>query len=397
MNRERKRCRKVYYENKVEGLRASRPRDWWREVKQLCGSTKSTERDLKSMLHKDLVCEDAVLAEKINQAFISVMKDYSPLADSARVSAVDDDPIVVTEQSVARKLREVSTSRASGPDDIPNWVLKEYADILAVPIAVILNASFSEVSVPRVWKLADVPPLPKAPIARFGIEKALKPVVLSHIDPGQFGFIPGSSTTFALISMFHHWLRATDGSGTSVRTALLDFGKAFDLVDHNILVGKLHTLGVKPTAINWIIDLLKDRKQRVKLNGVYSDWLNVPAGVPQGTRLGPWLFLVLINDLRLPDGSFAMWKFADDTTVSEIVPPSKQSALQQAVDFISSWSQENRLQLNPSKCKELQSCFTRSPPTHSPVELDGLAFESVNSAKVLGVTIISNGTITSSI
>ena len=177
------------------------------------------------------------------------------------------------------------------------------------------------------------------------------------------------------------------GSGASVRTALLDFRKAFDLVDHNILVGKLHTLGVKPTAINWIIDFLKDRKQRVKLNGVYSDWLNVPAGVPQGTRLGPWLFLVLINDLRLPDGSFAMWKFADDTTVSEIVPPSKQSAVQQAVDFISSWSQENRLQLNPSKCKELQSCFTRSPPTHSPVELDGLAFESVNSAKVLGVTI----------
>ncbi|XP_073243562.1 uncharacterized protein [Porites lutea] len=64
-----------------------------------------------------------------------------------------------------------------------------------------------------------------------------------------------------------------------------------------------------------------------------------------------------------------------------------KNALQQAVDFISSWSQENRLQLNPSKCKELQSCFTRSPPTHSPVELDGLAFESVNSAKVLGVTI----------
>ena len=192
-------------------------------------------------------------------------------------------------------------------------------------------------------------------------------MVLSHIDQGQFGFIPGSSTLFALISMFHHWLRATDGTGASLRTALLDFRKAFDLVDHNILVGKLHILGVKPTAINWIIDFLKDRKQRVKLNGVYSDWLNVLAGVPQGTRIGPWLFLVLINDLRLPDGSFDLRKFADDTTVSEIVPPSNQSALPYAVDFISTWSQENRLQLNPSKCKELQSCFKRSPPTHSPV------------------------------
>ena len=167
--------------------------------------------------------------------------------------------------------------------------------------------------------------------------------------------------------MFHHWLRATDGTGATVRITLLDIRKA---LDYNILVGILRTL-----------------RQRVKLNGVYSEWLNVPAGVPQGTRLGPWLFLVLINDIRLPDGSFAMWKFADDTTVSEIVPPSKQSTLQQAVDFISTWSQDNRLQLNPSKCKELQSFFKSSPPTHSPFELNSFVFERVNSAKVLGVTI----------
>ena len=141
------------------------------------------------------------------------MKDYSPLTDSARVPADDDEPIVAIELSVARKLREVSTFRACGPDDIPKWVQKEYADILAAPIADILNASFSEGSAPRVWKLADVLPLPKAPVVSdfnkglrpisltstmskfaesFIIEKALKPVVLSNIDPGQFGFIPGA-------------------------------------------------------------------------------------------------------------------------------------------------------------------------------------------------------------
>ena len=374
VNRERKKCRRVYYENKVKDLHDTKPKNWWREVKQLCGSGNPSQRDLKSRLHPDLMDSDANLAEKINRAFVSVMSDYSPLSGDEHVPANDDDPISVTELSVARKLREVSTSRASGPDKIQNWVLKEYADILAAPIAIILNTSFSECRVPRAWKLADVPPLPKAPIVcdinkdlrpisltstlskiaeGFIIDKALKPALLSAIDPNQFGFIPGSSTTFALISMFHHWLGATDGTGSTVRTVLLDFRKAFDLVDHHILVTKLQNLGVKPSAINWIIDFLRDRKQRVKCNGVYSDWLNVPAGVPQGTRHGPWLFLVLINDLKLPEGSSLMWKFADDTTVSEVVLPSKQSSLQQAIDHINTWSQANRLQLNPSKCKEM--------------------------------------------
>ena len=120
---------------------------------------------------------------------------------------------------------------------------------------------------PRAWKIADVPPLPKAltiddinkdlrPISLtstlskvaegFVIDMDLKPVMLSVIDQSQFGFIPCSCTTFALISMFHQWLRATDGTGSTVRTALLDFRKAFDLVDHHILVAKLLSLGVKP-------------------------------------------------------------------------------------------------------------------------------------------------------
>ena len=214
-------------------------------------------------------------------------------------------------------------------------------------------------------------------------------MVLSAIDPAQFGFIPGSCTTFALISMFHHWLRATDGTGSTVRTALLDFRKAFDFIDHHILVAKLLSLGVKPSAVNWIIDFLRSRQQRVKLNGVFSDWLHVPAGVPQGTRLGPWLFLVMINDLRLPPG-FLMWKFADDTTVSEVVPPAKQSSLQQAANYIHDWSKENHLQLNPIKCKEIQTNFKRSPPCYSPVTLEGVEFEKVSSAKVLGVNISSD-------
>ena len=126
-----------------------------------------------------------------------------------------------------------------------------------------------------------------------------------------------------------------------------------------------------------------------KLSGVFSDWLDVPAGVPQGTRLGPWLFLAMINDLRLPE-ELLMWKFADDTTVSEVVPASKLSTLQQAADYIHDWSQENHLQLNPTKCKEIRTCFKRTPPSFPGVSIEGVEFETVSSAKVLGVTISSD-------
>ena len=124
-----------------------------------------------------------------------------------------------------------------------------------------MNSSFVECHVPRVWKIADVPPIPKSrnicdynkdlrPISltltatlskvaeSLAIDQELKPAVISSIDSAQYGFIPGSSTTHALISMFHTWLGATDSTGATVRTALLDFREAFDLVDHHVLIAK---------------------------------------------------------------------------------------------------------------------------------------------------------------
>ena len=217
----------------------------------------------------------------------------------------------------------------------------------------------------------------------------LTPVLLSVIDPSQFGFMAGSCTTFALISMFHQWLGATDSTGSTVRTALLAFRKALGFVDHHILVAKLLSLGVNASVVNWVIDFLRGRQQRLKVNGVFSDWLEVPAGVPQGTLRGPWLFLAGINDLSLPKGCH-MWKFADDTTVSEVVPPTNHSTLQQTADFIHDWSQENHLQPKPIKCKEARTCFKRTPPCFSQVTIEGVEFEIVSSAKGLVVVISSD-------
>ena len=303
----------------------------------------------------------------------------------------------------------INISRAGGPDGIPNWVLKTFSDILSPAITNIINASFRESKVPRVWKLANVTPLPKTvtiedfnkdlrPISLTPtlskiaesciIEQEIRPTLLKAMDPNQFGFVPNSCTTFALISMLHRWLENTDGTGSRVRVALLDYRKAFDLVDHNILIAKLFSLGVKPTVVNWIADFLRGRSQRLKLNSdCFSNSEIVPAGIPQGTKIGPWLFLAMINDLAIPGNSSDLWKFADDTTVSEIIPKTGSSRLQVQVDQINCWSNENNFQLNSLKCKELPIDFTRHRHIDDPITINDLAFEVVQSVKILGVTI----------
>ena len=418
VNKERKRCKAKYYASKVKDLKGVNPRQWWSEVNKLSGS-KMQNSSLFSSLNVPEYnnLSPTEVANSINHALLEPLQPYEPI-DSERAALqlpLEENPEIleVTVQRVYNNLLHLNKHKASGPDGLSNWVLKEYAEILVTPVQNILNASYSERKLPSMWKIADVTPLPKVkqvtdtkkdlrPISLtstlskisedFIVSDYIKPALESLVDPNQFGTISGSSTVLALISMIHKWLEATDGNGASVRVLLFDYRKAFDLIDHKILVNKLKQVNIPNSVINWVIDFLSGRSQRVKLGkDCVSEWGTVPSGVPQGTKLGPWLFLLMINDLTVPS-IFDMWKYVDDTTVSEIIPKGQQSKSQKAVDAIYDWSKENLFQLNGEKTKELVISFSRDSPQLPRVCIDGTPIKTIQSTKLLGLTI--NDTLT---
>ena len=189
---------------------------------------------------------------------------------------------------------------------------------MAPPFMDIMNSSFREGRLPLSWKEADIVPVPqKRPIQ--DVNKHLRPIsitpilskiaedylvhdfvmpaVLKKIDKKQYGTIPKSCTTHALVSMIHNWHVSSDGIPAAIRVVLFDFRKAFDLIDHNILVRKLSDYDVPSHILSWIADFLLDRRQRVKVaQDCFFEWRYIPADVAQGTKLGPWLFVIMIND-----------------------------------------------------------------------------------------------------
>ena len=206
------------------------------------------------------------------------------------------------------------------------------------------------------------------------------------IDPKQFGTVKGSSTVHALVELMHHCYHETDGSDKFARILLLDYTKAFDLINHQILMEKLEKLEVPKFLLKWIAMFLTERKQQVRIGNHHSSWLTLQGGVPQGTKLGPVLFILMINDLH--PSTCMTFKYVDDTTLLDTNTDPQSPNLQTAANEALEWSRKNDMQINPPKTKEILIDFSITKFTDfSTISVCGEDIVRVSEAKALGVII----------
>ena len=208
-------------------------------------------------------------------------------------------------------------------------------------------------------------------------------LIFNKLDSNQYGGLKGSSTTHALVDMVHTWLLAAEERKAS-HVVLLDYRKAFDHVDHTVLVTKCKHFDLPKFIIRWLCAFLSNRSQRVRLGQELSVWVSLKGSVPQGSWLGPLLFIILINDLRLP---CAVHKYMDDTTLTTQVQKGSVGPMQTLIDQTVSWSSANKMIPNIDKTKDMIISFLKQPMDIPPVTIEGIDLERVSSVKLLGIII----------
>ncbi len=277
----------------------------------------------------------------------------------------------ISEDDITKYLRNLDPNKSTGADNISSRLLRECQDELRLPLTLLFNKSIREGEVPSHWKCANVTPIFKKgnkseagnyrPISLTStvikiLEKILRDKITAFLDKHdlildtQHGFRNNRSCLTNLLEFFNHITSNYDERVPS-DIIYLDFRKAFDTVPHKRLLIKLKAHGIGENICAWVESWLSNRKQRVVLNGEASDWLPVTSGVPQGSVLGPLLFLIYINDLDCGIVS-KISKFADDTKLGgKVLTTDDCKAIQRDLDNLSTWSDKWLLNFNGAKCK----------------------------------------------
>ena len=378
-------------------------KNFWRHIK----AAKKDRTGTAPLKENGLLVSDAKgKADILNRQYQSVFSKEDPHniphPDSPPQQTMPD--ISVQEAGVHKMLLGLKTNKASGPDSIPPRVLKLAAEPLSTCLTLLFNSSLKSGITPSDWKTANITPVYKKG-ERFKAEnyrpvsltcicsKMLEHIVVSqlmkHLDNHnilsdcQHGFRAKRSCESQLLSLtqeLHEHLEERE----QIDMIVLDFSKAFDKVAHHRLLAKLENYGVRGSLHKWIASFLLDRKQRVVVDGKNSDWVKVDSGVPQGTVLGPILFLAFINDLPSAVKS-SVRLFADDCVMYRPVHSQEDCRLlQEDLDKLSEWEDKWCMKFNATKCNSITITRRKNIINHE-YTLHGIQLEKVDSAAYLGV------------
>ena len=403
--------KRSFYDKIAEKLRSENlsNKSWWSTLKTFISP--NVKSAVPSLQFNDVIySDDQDKANILNSYFQSqtILDDKDAilpiLPSSVLVSQLQS--IILTPLEVESILKTLPIGKASGPDGMSNRILCELAYELSTPLCSLFNESLHTGRLPTSYKEANVCPVPKKgdlsnvsnfrPISLLNsISKVFERLVFKHLynhlhennllSSLQSGFIPGDSTVNQLTFLYNTFCQALD-AGKEVRAVFCDISKAFDRVWHTGLLAKLRAAGVTGEVLAWFSNYLSNRKQRVILPGAVSDWTYIKAGVPQGSILGPLLFLIYINDIVHDIGS-NIRLFADDTSLFIIVdnPLIAATNLNTDLEKISRWAATWLVSFNPSKTESLLLSRKLNSDQHPPIFMQNHQISEVSTHKHLGL------------
>ena len=350
-------------------------------------------------------------ANLLNDQYSSVFKDEDPsnIPDLGASPYSSLPKINVSGNGVKKLLGELNPRKAVGPDFVPTQILKEFKEDIAPMLQVIFQQSLDTGVVPEDWKTANVvgvfkkgdkhQPSNYRPVSLTSVScKLLEHIVfravMDHVDFHkilkffQHGFREKHSCETQLINTIEDLARGLDNQ-QQLDLLILDFSKAFDLVGHQRLIKKLQYYGIRDTTLQWISAWLVGRTQKVVVDGASSSASPVKSGVPQGTVLGPLLFILYINDINANTTS-SIRLFADDALLYRIIRTEQDAEeLQKDLSQLCRWADVWQMDFNATKC-HLLSVTRKKVPIRAVYSIRGVQLQQVEHHPYLGVELAAD-------